>query len=182
MGFAEQNLMRSTARPDPRLETSAEFASWFAGSKAVDSAGRPRVLYHGTTSSFDAFDPAKVGTRHLDWELGPAFYFTTSTKSASAYATSLWSSPDGKTPAPNACVMPCFLRMNNPLIEDVEEQPAFDWIPLLIERAKKNGRDGVIAIDVDDGVIDTQYVVFSPERIRSIYSFATTILEKDLAR
>lgn len=72
--------------------------------------------------------------------------------------------------------------MNNPLIEDVEEQPAFDWIPLLIERAKKNGRDGVIAIDVDDGVIDTQYVVFSPERIRSIYSFATTILEKDLAR
>lgn len=159
------------ARVDPRCIASPSFTSWFAGSQAVDSNGLPLVLYHGTISAFDRFDPARVCARHVDWELGPAFYFSSSPSSASAYALSLWSSDDEKTPANGACVMPCFLNFQRPLIEDVEGQPAFDWIPDLISQAKEKGHDGVIAIDVDDGVIDTQYVAFSPDQIRSIYSF-----------
>lgn len=33
------------------------FERWFAGSQVVDDGGRPRVVYHGTTTDFDVFSP-----------------------------------------------------------------------------------------------------------------------------
>jgi len=158
------------ARYDPAFVASHEFSAWFGGSQAVDANGLPLVHYHGTVRAFDRFDPSRVGARHLDWELGTAFYFSQSPSSASAYVFSLWSSADGKTPASGACVMPCFLRLKSPLIEDCQGMPVFDWIPEMISRAKKKDHDGVIAIDVEDGVLDTQYIAFSPDQIRSIYA------------
>jgi hypothetical protein len=47
-----------------RLEQSVqtpEFRKWFAASAAVDDAGKPKILYHGTADDFTAFDPAQGG-------------------------------------------------------------------------------------------------------------------------
>jgi hypothetical protein len=47
-----------------RLEQSVqtpEFRKWFAASAAVDDAGKPKILYHGTADDFTAFDPEQGG-------------------------------------------------------------------------------------------------------------------------
>ena len=36
-----------------------EFKTWFGDSKAVDEDGKPKVMYHGTTSNFTAFAPGR---------------------------------------------------------------------------------------------------------------------------
>jgi hypothetical protein len=44
-----------------RADTSSpEFRAWFGDSTVVDKAGAPLVVYHGTGSVFDAFDPTKA--------------------------------------------------------------------------------------------------------------------------
>lgn len=73
------------ARHDPQTDTPA-FRAWFKNSRVVDpDTGRPRVVYHGTTHDFDAFDlkNANVENHH-----GRAFYFTTEREDVgSNYAT-----------------------------------------------------------------------------------------------
>ena len=54
---------------------SPEFKKWFKKSKAVDENGKPEVLYHGTTQSFDVFDMKRAIP---DADLGKGFYFTNS--------------------------------------------------------------------------------------------------------
>ena len=44
------NQVRGDATQTP------EFKAWFGDSKVVDKSGRPRVVYHGTRSSFDTVD------------------------------------------------------------------------------------------------------------------------------
>jgi len=38
-------------------EEMSSFDTWFSGSKIVDFDGNPLMVYHGTTSSFDKFEP-----------------------------------------------------------------------------------------------------------------------------
>lgn len=52
---------------------NSAFWKWFGKSKAVDSKGKPLVLYHGTTSEFDAFD---LGKADPESNLGSGFYFS----------------------------------------------------------------------------------------------------------
>lgn len=37
---------------------TSDFDTWFAGSKVVDHAGQPKVMYHRTDVDFDTFDPS----------------------------------------------------------------------------------------------------------------------------
>lgn len=57
----------------PSQTKSPEFKKWFKKSKAVDENGKPEVLYHGTTQSFDVFDMKRAIP---DADLGKGFYFT----------------------------------------------------------------------------------------------------------
>jgi proteasome lid subunit RPN8/RPN11 len=57
----------------PSQTKSPEFKKWFKKSKAVDENGKPEVLYHGTTQSFDVFD---IKRAIPDADLGKGFYFT----------------------------------------------------------------------------------------------------------
>ena len=57
----------------PSQTESSEFKKWFKNSKAVDENGKPEVLYHGTTQSFDVFDMKRAIP---DADLGKGFYFT----------------------------------------------------------------------------------------------------------
>ncbi len=47
-----------TATKTAVTETPA-FKNWFRDSKVVDAAGKPMVVYHGTTAEFDVFDKQK---------------------------------------------------------------------------------------------------------------------------
>lgn len=55
------------------ITDTPEFKAWFGGSKAVDSRGKPIVLYHGTTNIFDTFDRSKANPES---DMGAGFYFT----------------------------------------------------------------------------------------------------------
>ena len=64
-----------------------EFESWFAGSKIVDSDGKPLRVYHGTTAQFDEFDLKAVGSNTAadNSELG--FFFIADQHEAAAFAS-----------------------------------------------------------------------------------------------
>lgn len=82
--------------------SSASFKAWFSGSKAVDAAGAPLVLYHGTKAEFNSFDYAKIGTNGR--AEGAGFYFTDNISVASQY---------GK-------LMPVYLALRKPLAYDAK--------------------------------------------------------------
>lgn len=58
---------------------SAAFKKWFGGSKVVDESGNPKVMYHGTKSSFDVFRSSSQAKGLL--------FFTDDATIASDYAT-----------------------------------------------------------------------------------------------
>ena len=61
-----------------RTETEA-FRAWFGDSKVVDEAGEPLELFHGTTQTFEGFDPSR-GT--LAGRYGKVIYLTTNENDA----------------------------------------------------------------------------------------------------
>ena len=63
--------------------SSASFRKWFVKSRAIDAAGDPLVLYHGTEATFETFDYAKIGKNGRDE--GAGFYFTDNHKVAAGY-------------------------------------------------------------------------------------------------
>jgi hypothetical protein len=75
------------------------FHRWFKDSKATDEQGRPKVLYHGTSSNFSEFDPDK-GEPTIR-ALG--FHFTSDKDRAKRFG-----SGEGGN------VMPVYLRTTNP--------------------------------------------------------------------
>ena len=78
-----------------RAQTNTpEFKRWFGDSKVVDSKGRPRVMYHGTAESFDAFRRGR----------NSGFYFAADPVYASMYA------------GENGSTMPVYLSIKNPLV------------------------------------------------------------------
>lgn len=75
---AKSSILAST-------EAKPGFSSWFGESKVVAPDGKPMVLYHGTTATFDAFDSSK---RHFEGSVGRGFYFSSSPDDvAKNYAT-----------------------------------------------------------------------------------------------
>lgn len=80
--------------------------------------------------------------------------------------------PEGRMGGQN--VMPAYISMENPLEIDAQgETPdGIGGIDLLIQRAQRQGRDGVIIRNFDDAAgladeIADHYVVFRPEQIKS---------------
>ena len=63
---------------------SVQFKRWFRGSKAVNSDGTPKILYHNTNADFDAFDVSLSGSNQGQTH-GDGIYLSES-KDAFAYA------------------------------------------------------------------------------------------------
>jgi len=58
----ERTVFNSEGRPiHPTVEGVRNFWRWFGDSKVVDEQGRPLVVYHGTSFSFDIFRIGKSG-------------------------------------------------------------------------------------------------------------------------
>lgn len=162
-------LMFSRAPAGGQTETAA-FKRWFAGSRVVDSDGKPLVVYHGTAADFDAFDNSKTGANDLGlW--GRGHYFASSPTSANSYALR---QGDG------ARVVPAYVSIQNPLVlrtgsDLVTRLPDGTNTRELIGHnldgskikaiAMDGGHDGVIQIKPDGSIGDV--VAFNPEQIKS---------------
>ncbi len=138
-----------------------ELRKWFSGSKALDAEGYPLVLYHGTSADISEFDAQKVGSKHVDLEVGEAYFFTTCTQTASWYAIDAGEQSNG-----GANVMPVYLSLQNPLIVDFQEE-GIEYLAEDIERAKAGGHDGLIALNYNDGTVSDHYIAFKPQQIQS---------------
>lgn len=104
-------------RPDyPRLKAALIEAHPLEGTKVVDEAGVPLVVYHGTSVDFENFDMSKADPEAL---FGPGFYHTENPEVANGYAL------DGN-------VKPARLNIQNPF--DAEKQMNWPEAAELIDR------------------------------------------------
>jgi hypothetical protein len=141
------------------------FKEWFGDSKVVDENGEPLVVYHGTTSKFDAFD---LGQDQVSGDVGKlGFFFTNNAEYSAAYAES--SGYSGRF-AEGGAIMPVYLSVKNPKREslDTMEEMEMDFTPSEVEAYGKDlrdsGYDGII-FKGDSGV--DELVAFEPEQIKS---------------
>ena len=88
-----------------RAPNTKEFKQFFGDSKVVDENGEPLVVYHGTTKDFNEFVIAQKANRTNNPD---GFYFTSDATEASDYAKR----------KDNASVMPVFLNIENPFVND----------------------------------------------------------------
>lgn len=68
------------------LPERPSFTSWFAGSQAVDAAGAPLRVYHGTINVFDDFSMRMAGDATGAPSAGEGLFFASNPKVASSYA------------------------------------------------------------------------------------------------
>lgn len=84
-GNFHQDLMKDE---NPLLVQTATkgFKNWFGNSQVVDADGKPMVVYHGTVSDFDSFDPKSHRSILNEKYQGDGFHFSESADVASQYA------------------------------------------------------------------------------------------------
>lgn len=61
------------------------FHRWFSGSVAVEEAGGPLRVYHGTNQAYSDFDPSRIGA-NTKAASSVAFFFTEDPREAAEYA------------------------------------------------------------------------------------------------
>lgn len=169
------------------------FKQWFGQSKVVDSVGNPLRVFHGGAADIQAFDKATIGKNFGVDEEG--FFFTTNTsydiarsfdadgKTTSQVYNDMYSAGAYANNAEGA-TYPCFLRIEKPLLiadwaewhgMDLDDKVAdYGHIQDVLDRNKKSiiqtaredGNDGVIASHGDDHV----FIVFEPNQIKSVFN------------
>lgn len=149
------------------------FRQWFADGNVTDDQGQPLKVYHATSKSFDAFDPAQIGQGGANAAPNKlpeeGFFFTPSLDEAHEFI-------DNKREGSN--IMPVYLAGNYKVLD---YRAAHPWtgglydnavVALEIEGAKKQGYDGLRI----DGMMEPsyfgdnpppQFVAFHPEKIKS---------------
>jgi hypothetical protein len=138
---------------------SPYFQKWFQGSRVVDEAGVPQVVYHGTKADFSEF--AKRGERDAGY-FGEGYYFTNSPDSAEMYSGAFDAVPTG------ANIKPAYVSLKNPLIATRGEvnglYPGMSGKELS-EAIKADGYDGVIGSSSGSSL--SEIVAFEPTQIKS---------------
>ncbi len=141
---------------------SQAFKRWFGDSKAVDENGKVLELYHISKSDFDTFDISKAG-KNTDGNLKlKGFWFGDAENSN--VAENLYSNGGNI----HIEKMPVYIKMENPYIVDNLNE---FWENNSTEKLKQQGYDGVINKGADFG--GTEYIVFEPNQIKSVYNRGT---------
>ena len=123
-----------------RQTDTPEFKKWFGESKVTDTEGEPRVVYHGTSSNFNSFNPKKA-TQGIFW-------FTSDRGAIDAGEVGA----QGK-----GRVMDLFAQLKNPAGWD-------EYGKMSLGELRRDGYDGAILPD-SDGTITG--FVFEPEQLKS---------------
>lgn len=106
---------------------SPAFKRWFGDSRVVDDAGKPRVVYHGTSADFEAFDRPGIMTWASEGTDLPGQY---------AASQAMIRSSDA------ANIMPVYMRVENPFDADLGLPKAVtidDMLNALMEQAMARG-------------------------------------------
>ena len=131
-------------RKDKKFTPAPEVSKY-----VLNEDGTPKVFYHGTNASFNAFSYGKIGDSSGVGILGEGFYFSDSEKFAKKY---------GET------VKKCYLQMSNPYIASESDMYSLDT-----EKLSSQNYDGVI-FESPNGNI---YMVFDNTQIKSADEFGT---------
>lgn len=183
------NLNSKGQRISSTKQGLENFWNWFGDSEAVDSKGRPQVFLHGTSGSFQKFDPmrstANTGTFGTYDAKRSGIFFSKDNQIADAFADKQ-----------NGNVAPVYLRMNNPadftknlnILESELERLGYNvrmfsviqhWWELfdeehggshLVELLKKAGYDSAIINDAspdEEQRSFVSYVVFDSNQVKS---------------
>ena len=140
---------------------SVLFKNWFGKSKIKNADGTPQVLYHGTTSSFDRYNP-KTPTRFDRGFLGKAIYLTPNKDNADAYAKQK-----------NSTTMPLYVRLENPYREtNAELKRQLKKGGAAARDSYKNkliseGHDGVLIVDPTTNEV-TEVIAFDSKAVKPI--------------
>lgn len=147
------------------MDRDKNLAAYMQGSHAVDEAGNPLRLYHGTADDFSEFRHEHPNKKDAGW-LGKGFYFSNSPAMANSYAM--------LKPGKAENVMPVHLSLRNPFYATMEHKTALKNAlldnPYAAEEFRNQlieaGHDGVI---LDYGTKDNvkEYVAFHPTQIKS---------------
>ncbi|MEJ6002580.1 ADP-ribosyltransferase-containing protein [Paucibacter soli] len=143
--------------------------AWFCGSRVVDAAGNPLMVFHGTLfAEFDEFDISAENAYE-----GGAF-FSTSHAVASHFADPDVRGLDHDDEDLQPGVIPVYLSIKNPKRlgpEDVfraNNSHSFDVMRKALAKAKLEGYDGAHIVGIADGdKTADQWVAFHPDQIRS---------------
>jgi hypothetical protein len=125
------------------ISPSTGFQNWFGQSKVADADGKPILMFHGTSKSFDRFE-VKPGEKDSGW-YGRGIYLTADPGSASAY--SIYESMKSKLAGTDgANVMPLHVSLQNPYIWPVGRKAAItpEETDQLTKELVDLGYDGVI--------------------------------------
>lgn len=115
------------------------------------------MVFHGTDKSFTSFNP-----KHSIFDDGSMF-FSSSPHTAFEYAKS----SEGNMRS-GSNVMALYLAMANPLVIDFAGDSDQDGLMDCRESAIEQGRDGIVAFNVDDGYgLATQFVAFRAAQVKS---------------
>ena len=175
---------RETLRSNPRRRNPSQtetpaFKKWFGRSKAVDAAGQPLVVYHGSSATFDTFRRPDIAAILADEDAdedeqnqGMGIYFTDNAENAATYGREVY---------------PVYLRMLKPLIVDAQGEN-WSYVPFkgsfyyaddIVGLAEEKGHDGVVFLNIydtnsGDGILSNTYIVFDPKQIKSATGNAGT--------
>jgi len=151
------------------------FRDWFARSMAVDPAGDPLRLFHGTSKD-DPFDAFRVGKRGAWFTKDPAYAseYAMQNDSMNLVPNPTRENPWGYRKVNTASrVIPAYLSLQNPLV--VPERELHEMASslggenysrgqsLLFDKLRSEGYDGIIADD-------TFVVLGGPGQIKSTIS------------
>jgi hypothetical protein len=151
------------------------FRDWFARSMAVDPAGDPLRVFHGTSKD-DPFDAFRVGKRGAWFTRDPAYAseYAMQNDSMDAVPNPTRENPWGYRNVNTASrVMPAYLSLQNPLV--VPERELHEMAgslggenyargqSLLFDKFRSEGYDGIIAGD-------TFVVLGGPGQVKSAIS------------
>ena len=150
-----------------RSPDTPEFKRWFGDSKVVDKDGKPLVVYHGSVSKgVTVFDTKLVTTRSPKGDIAGTF-FTSDLMAATGYTRP--SRATSKTPRGE--VIQAYLSIKNPLNTTAaikkyrKEGLSFGDAKRKAINALTKENDGIIFDG--DGVNPSEYIVFSPNQIKS---------------
>lgn len=144
-----------------RFRTAAQtespaFRSWFGDSQAVDGAGRPLRVFHGTGSNFSVFSRARAGSVTGAANTGMGFFFSDNADVAGNYARM---SRDAQA------IMPAYLSVQNPL--RLEAKNMLEADRMLMAGLKPEHDGAIISVGMRDGGTHTVFMVREPGQIKS---------------
>lgn len=137
---AEEEAAGATLN-QPAQRDTPEFRSWFEGSKALDEAGNPRVLYHGTASMTPLdFSASREGTASTF--LGPykverhGIFMAENPDLAAEFARSHSLTEAGFRDSSKApSIMPVYVKASNPI--DLSHEPTEALFNTMAEVAQR---------------------------------------------